>query len=62
MKYEIDIRLFRKIIRSLKARIIRKIALIIIPEIMKGMVFLRGAKRIIAFRMNRIMAFANQAL
>jgi hypothetical protein len=62
MKYKIDIRLFRKIIRSLKMRMIRKIALIIMPEIMTGKVFLRGAKRIIAFRMNRIMAFANHTL
>lgn len=62
MKYEINIRLFRKIIRSLKMRKTRKIAVIIIPEIMNGMVFLRGAKRIIAFRMNRIIAFANHAL
>jgi len=62
MKYKIDIRLFRKIIMSLKMRTIRKIAVIIIPEITKGTVFWRGAKRIIAFRMKRIIASANQIL
>lgn len=43
-------------------RIITKIAVVIIPEITKGTVLLIGAKRIIALRMKRIIASANQVL
>jgi hypothetical protein len=62
MKYEIEICLFRKIIMSLKARIIRNIAVTIIPDQINGTGLLTGANRITAFRMNRINASANQLL
>jgi hypothetical protein len=62
MKYKTEICQFIKIVRSLKMRMIRKIAVIIIPEIITGRVLLRGAKRIMAFRMNRIIASANHVL
>ena len=62
MKYEIEICLFRKIVRSLKARIIRKIAVVIIPAQIRGTGLLTGANRIIAFKINKISESANQVL
>lgn len=62
MKYEIEVCLFRKIVRSLKARIIRNIAVIIIPDQIIGTGLLTGANRIIALRINKIIASANQVL
>jgi len=62
MKYEIEICLFRKIVRSLKARIIRNMEVTIIPDQINGTGLLTGANRIIAFRINKINASANQVL
>jgi hypothetical protein len=62
MKYEIEICLFRKITRSRNARIINIIAVIVIPVQMNGTGLLTGANRIIALRMNKIIASANHAL
>lgn len=62
MKYEIEICLFRKIVMSLNARIIRKIAVIIIPDQINGTGLLTGANRITVFRMNNVNASANQLL
>jgi hypothetical protein len=62
MKYEIEICLFRKITMSRNARIIRIIAVVVIPVQINGMGLLTGANRIIALRMNRIIASANHAL
>jgi hypothetical protein len=62
MKYKIEVCLFRKIIRSLKTRIIRNIAVIIIPDKIYGTVLWIGANRMIAFRINKIIASANQVL
>jgi len=62
MKYEIEICLFRKIVRSLKPRTIMNKAVIIIPAQINGAGLLTGANRIIALKINRISASANQVL
>jgi hypothetical protein len=62
MKYEIEICLFRKIIMSFKPRIIRNIAVIIIPDQINGAGLLTGANRISALRINKMIASANQEL
>jgi hypothetical protein len=62
MKYEIEICLFRKITKSRNARIIRIIAVTVIPVQINGTGLLTGANRIIALRMNKIIASANHAL
>ena len=62
MKYKIEICLFRKIVRSLKARIIRNIAVTIIPDHINGTGLLTGANKIIALRINNTTELANQAL
>jgi len=62
MKYEIEICLFRKIVRSRKARIIRNMEVTIIPDQINGTGLLTGVNRIIAFRINKINASANQVL
>jgi hypothetical protein len=62
MKYEIEICLFRKIVKSLKVRIIRKITVIIIPDQINGTGLLTGANRITALKINRIKESANHVL
>ena len=62
MKYEIERCRFRKIVRSLKTRTIRITAVIIIPDQINGTGLLMGANRIIALRINKIIASANQVL
>lgn len=62
MKYEIEIRLFIKIVSSLNALINRNIAVVIIPDQINGTGLLTGANKIIAFRINKTSESANQVL